>query len=93
MTRILAIDQHGYAKKPGEFFKASVQNSAQDVLMQLVDLHPSVDLKSHCMEHLAMLTAMPEIFLHIDIGEFCGLLVRRAFFTSASATVPCEINC
>jgi hypothetical protein len=45
------------------------------------------------MEHLALITSMPEIFIHIVIEDFCKKLIQRAFFTPASAVSQGEINC
>lgn len=45
------------------------------------------------MEHLALITSMPDIFIHINIEDFCKQLIKRAFFTSASAVSIAEINC
>jgi hypothetical protein len=61
--------------------------------MQLADEHPSTDVKVMAMEHLALITSMPEVFIHIVIDDFCKKLVQKAFYTPASAVSQGEINC
>ena len=45
------------------------------------------------MEHLALVTSMPEVFIHIVIDDICKKLIQKAFYMSASSTSQGEINC
>jgi hypothetical protein len=50
-------------------------------------------VKLAAMEHLALITSMPEVFIHIVIDEFVKKLINKAFYTPASAVSQGEINC
>mmetsp|Transcript_1831 Transcript_1831/g.2459 ORF Transcript_1831/g.2459 Transcript_1831/m.2459 type:complete len:132 (+) Transcript_1831:314-709(+) len=93
MNRLLVIDQQAQSKKPNDFFKSLVQKNSHQILLQLSDDHPNHLVKQTAMEHLALITSMPDIFIHINIDEFCKKLIQRAFFTAPSATSSGEINC
>jgi len=49
------------------------------ICLQLADEHPNPEVKVVAMEHLAIITSMPEIFIHIVITDFFKLLMQRAF--------------
>lgn len=86
MNRLLVIDQQATAKKPNDFYKNLLQKKSHDICLQLVEEHPSVDVKVMAMEHLALVTSMPEVFIHIVIDDICKKLVAKAFYVSASST-------
>lgn len=39
------------------------------------------------------MTSLPEIFIYINVDDFCKRIVERAFFTSAASNLPPEIMC
>ena len=65
MSRLLVVDQQGQLKKPGELFKMLLQKGSHHICLQIADEHPNTEVKQVAMEHLALITSMPEIFLHI----------------------------
>lgn len=93
MSRLLVVDQQGQLKKPGELFKMLLQKGSHHVCLQLADEHPNAEVKQVAMEHLALITSMPEIFIYIQVTDFFKVLMQRAFNAPASATTQVEINC
>ena len=70
-----------------------LQEGSHHVCLQLADEHPNAEVKQVAMEHLALITSMPEIFLHIQVTDFFKVLMQRAFNAPASGTTQVEINC
>ena len=91
----MVIDQQReQAKKSGpDFFKSALEKNSHQVVLQLSDVHPSTDVKLICMEHLALITSTPDIFIHLKIEDFIRQLIKRAFFPSAQAVSNGDINC
>jgi len=63
------------------------------ICLQLADEHPNAEVKQAAMEHLALITSMPEIFQHIDIADFFKILMQRAFNMPPSTLTAVEVNC
>ena len=95
MNRILVIDQQKEpAKKAGpDFFKSFLEKNSHQIVLQLSDVHPSVDVKIICMEHLALVTSTPDIFIHLKIEDLIRQLLKRALFVTPSHANSKEANC
>jgi hypothetical protein len=70
-----------------------LQKNSHQICLQLAEQHPDINVKLAAMEHLALITSMPEIFIHIVIDDFVKKLIVKAFYTPASAISQGEINC
>lgn len=58
-----------------------------------MQVHVSIVVKSVCLEYLAIVSKVPDFFANVNIDEFSKHMIKRAFFTSASAVSEGEINC
>ena len=94
-NRLIVVDlsnKTNPAKQPSDFFKQCLLAGSHTLMLKMSDNHTSVEVKLMCMEHLAFITAQPEIHFHIKMEQFIKSLSRKVFFPMASFTGG-DVNC
>ena len=50
-------------------------------MLRFCDNHPNIDVRICAMDHLTLMTTMQDVFLYINVEDFCKYLIGKSLLS------------